>query len=169
MKWFTGEWYDQRDAGIEGDAVVARYLKRLSKIRESLPVGLQMLAEAGGPIQLAVGHFIRIPDTGGAVESLAVDIAVQNHWDDPLLHVRLVYRDCVLLAPPKLRAAQREDLYNGSILCGEVDVLPNGTFEHRLLLAASAIGEFAVRFKDCAAVAVAFDGATAEVIEPNTP
>jgi hypothetical protein len=134
-----------------------------------------VLAEAGGPVSLHDGHFIM---TTARVDGpdLQVDIATHD-WVgarvspgaiEPLLHVHLVYREYELVEPSSEQLFWRARDPNLQILHGEVDVLDDGRFEHRLSTWPERVS-IVIRFETVDVVVVRFANGTAEILEPSPP
>jgi hypothetical protein len=204
VQWFTSDWLTGNPDHPGHDAVEADYDRHVRAIRDSLPPGLQLLVEGGGPVSLWDGEFIRttargrrqggVPpwyrdatredSAGVSVErllpgevpgpDLQLDIATDELTDrvyqhgqfEAIVHVHLIYRGYELVEPSS------EELYwlardpATVIRSCEVEVLPDGRFEHRMLLWPTR-SPIVIRFDTIDVGVVRFLDGTVEVIAPR--
>jgi hypothetical protein len=116
------------------DAVIAAYAEYLREIRAALPLGLQMLAEAGGPVSI---HDARIVSASSNGPDIELDLVVRAYSPGagitkPLRHVHIVYRNVELFGLSGDQLSWRASDTQTEVLNGEVDVLEDGRFEHRI-------------------------------------
>jgi hypothetical protein len=169
MKWFTDEWYQGDLNDAECAAVEEDYKQHLLEIREALPPGLRQLAEAGGPVSLHDGYFIATTARASGPD-LQLDIATGPRTDQgqALVHVHLVYRDYELVEPSAEQLFWRARDPKLEILSGEVDVLSDGRFEHRLSTWPERV-LVVIRFQSVDVAVVRFFNGTAETLYPAAP
>jgi hypothetical protein len=163
VKWFTRDWQQGRLTDDESSAVTADYVSHVEKLRRSTPAALRVLSGSTGQFSLHDGWFIYSQWTSGETRDLTIDVAGW-YMDQPLLHVRIVYREAELLFPTQEIFDRLRATPSTEILYGEVDLTHDGRFEHRLLLWPEEAGYFAVRFKDLELAVVHFAGGHAEVL-----
>ena len=163
MRWFTSAWQQGKITDSEQDAVVAEYVAHVDRIKAALPPALRHVGGISGRFSLHDAWFIHSFWSTNLTKDLVVDFA---GWyrDQPLLHVRTVYREAQLLSPTQEVFDQLRRSTSTEIVAEEVDLAEGGGFEHRLLLWPTEAGYFAVKFADIEVAVVHFEGGKAEIL-----
>jgi hypothetical protein len=175
VRWFTRDWHSG-DPLAPGPSEVSRaYWEHVDSLKDRLPAAFRVLTEAGGDVSLHDGRFIQVSKPFWEPAQLIFDVACwdmsggilrDDIWTYPDLHVRVVYGGAELMSPAwdELQSMARDPATE--ILYGEVDVAPDGRFEHRMLLWPQEAPLLAVRFATVDVIPVRFDGASMTVLQP---
>lgn len=177
MKWFTRDWRAGDPFAPGPSEISRRYWEHVDLLKDRLPPAIRVLAEAGGDVSLRDGRFIQVSKPFWEAAQLIFDIACwdlsggilrDDIWTYPDLHVRIVYGGAELISPAwdELESLARDPATE--ILDGEVDIAPDGRFEHRMLLVPKEAPLLAVRFSTADVIPVRFDGASMTVLRSPT-
>ena len=134
----------------DSERAVRDYQAHVARIRPVLPEGVRILGEAGGRDSLHDGRFA---ETSFQDSVLQLRIRGYDWTGDGAVptqdrEFRIVYYNATLLNLTEQEFFTRTSDAEAEILYCEFDLLPDGTFEHRVLLWPPRLGELAVGFRN---------------------
>jgi hypothetical protein len=142
MRWLTTEWVGASGEMLTAEEVderAAAYQRHLDSLMPQLPDELRALAAAGL-------HDGRLERWEAAMPARLVLLVVCGDRQRGYERLAIEYRDAELVAATDHDLSKWFADPDTELLYQELDVLPDGRFEHRHLLWPA--GEFAVRFDD---------------------
>ena len=149
MRWLTRDWHGSGEnflTDAEVDERTAAYKRHRQVVLPSLPADLQALA--GEPIseRFWVLHDGRVETWEAHLPERCVLVIVSWGKECGFHRLRIKYLDAELFGATEQQIARWLCDDRTQLLFQEVDVAPDGRFEHRHLLWPE--GEFGVRFVD---------------------